>query len=264
MGDHEIILGDCLAGMRALADGSVGCVITDAPYSAHVHASCRSGLTAANRTTADAKKGMFSKRKDLAFEHIEPEQIIAVAAEAARLAIRWLLFFSDVESAHLWREAAEVAGAEYVRTMAWVKFGGAPQFTGDRPAVGFEAITLAHAPGRKHWNGGGKQGVYSCSIVLGQRGEERIHTTQKPLELMTALVRDFTDPGELILDPFAGSGTTGVACKRLGRRFLGFERDPQFHAAAVKRLENTRQQMEFAPRPAKPKQHKLDLAGGAE
>ena len=71
--------------------------------------------------------------------------------------------------------------------------------------------------------------------------------TEKPLSLMEKLIRDFTDPGDLILDPFAGSGTTGVAAIRLGRRFIGWERDPKYHAIAVKRLEDAKEQFEIFP-----------------
>jgi site-specific DNA-methyltransferase (adenine-specific) len=55
---------------------------------------------------------------------------------------------------------------------------------------------------------------------------------------MQELIRDFTDEGELILDPFAGSGTTAFAAARLGRRFVGWEKDPDIHAAAMERLAN--------------------------
>jgi len=53
---------------------------------------------------------------------------------------------------------------------------------------------------------------------------------------MLELVEAFTDPDEIVLDPFAGSGTTGVACLRLGRRFIGIERDEKYAAAATERL----------------------------
>ena len=74
---------------------------------------------------------------------------------------------------------------------------------------------------------------------------EWLHTTQKPLDLLEALGADFTDPGELVLDPFAGSGTTGVACRRLGRRFIGWERDAKYAAIAEKRIAGTREQLRF-------------------
>jgi site-specific DNA-methyltransferase (adenine-specific) len=54
---------------------------------------------------------------------------------------------------------------------------------------------------------------------------------------MLELVADFTDPGDLVLDPFCGSGTTGVACLRLGRRFIGVEKDATYAAVARERLE---------------------------
>lgn len=53
---------------------------------------------------------------------------------------------------------------------------------------------------------------------------------------MLELVSLFTDPGEIVLDAFAGSGTTGVACLRLGRRFIGIEKDPKYAAVARERL----------------------------
>ena len=77
------------------------------------------------------------------------------------------------------------------------------------------------------WNGGGKRGIYSVPTAIDRDRsglDARIHTTQKPLALMQALVRDFTDEGETILDPFAGSGTTLYAAARLGRKSIGWDR----------------------------------------
>lgn len=110
--------------------------------------------------------------------------------------------------------------------------------------MGYESIVVAHAPGKSKWNGGGKIGVYD--VLRNHNGGEPFdHPTQKPLELMERLVRDFTDPGDTIVDPFAGSGTTGVAALRLGRKFIGWERDPKYHAIAVKRLSAAREQLEL-------------------
>lgn len=75
---------------------------------------------------------------------------------------------------------------------------------------------------------------------------------------MEALVADFTDSGETVLDPFAGSGTTGVACLRLGRNFIGWEKDTWYHSAAMRRLAGTREQLGLLERPrAKAKQGTL-------
>jgi DNA modification methylase len=68
------------------------------------------------------------------------------------------------------------------------------------------------------------------------RGEGNDHATVKSTALMSWLVKLVTRPGETILDPFAGSGSTGVAALRCERRFVGVERDPHYHAIALKRL----------------------------
>jgi site-specific DNA-methyltransferase (adenine-specific) len=64
-----------------------------------------------------------------------------------------------------------------------------------------------------------------------------IHPTQKPVALFEYLIRTYTNPGDLVLDTFMGSGTTGVACMNSGRQFVGFERDPQFFRSALRRIE---------------------------
>lgn len=256
---HIIHAGDCLdpvSGLAILPDGSIDVVLTDPPYSEHVHAKGRRG--GKGRAGRGGGAAIMLERP-LGFGHLSPEVMRACAFHFARLARRWVAVFSDTESAHLWKEALEEAGLEYVRTSFWHKLGGAPQFTGDRPAVACEAITLCHPAGRKRWNGGGKQGLYSTPIA-GAEGQrtQRFHTTQKPLGLMEALVRDFTDAGETILDPFAGSGTTGVAAKRLGRNFIGWERDPDYAAIAERRIRDAREQLDLITAPvAKARQEAL-------
>jgi site-specific DNA-methyltransferase (adenine-specific) len=90
---------------------------------------------------------------------------------------------------------------------------------------------------RKRWNGGGKQGVYWHAI---ETDHGRCHPAQKPLGLLRELVADFSEPSDLVCDPYAGSGTTGIACAQLGRRFLGWERDAAMAALAQRRLAGLR------------------------
>ena len=73
-------------------------------------------------------------------------------------------------------------------------------------------------------------------VVCGERG---LHETQKPVALMRELVRDFSDPGEVICDPHAGSGTTGVAALLEGRRVILVERNPEHAATCRRRLAET-------------------------
>lgn len=65
---------------------------------------------------------------------------------------------------------------------------------------------------------------------------QRVHPTQKPLKLIREIIKDYTQNGEIILDAFMGSGTTAVACKQLGRKFIGFEISPEYCKIANKRL----------------------------
>ena len=229
----QVIHGDCREVLPTL--GQVDHVITDPPYSEHVHKAARHGAMVAEPGKG---KAAFFRNTDLGFAYLEPELRAFVSAELGRLSRRWSLVFADVEGAPGWVADLMAAGLEYVRTGAWVKVGATPQFSGDRPAAGFEAIAICHPKGRKRWNGGGRHAVWSHPIVLDRGGHpNRVHTTQKPLPLMLELVELFTDPDDLVLDPFCGSGTTGVACLRLGRRFIGIERDEKYAAVARERLE---------------------------
>jgi DNA modification methylase len=84
--------------------------------------------------------------------------------------------------------------------------------------------------------------LWECPVLNNSKTEQRIHTTQKPLRLMLDLVGDFSDEGDTVFDPFAGSGTTLVAAKRLGRRAIGIEIDEQECEKAAKRIEGEARQ----------------------
>ena len=231
-----VIEADCLDVMRGMPDRCVDHAITDPPYSKFVHRKVRS--SGRNGMPDAAEFGCNTRRSvDLGFTHLSAPVRRGSASQFSRLTRRWVATFSDVETCHLWRMSLAAAGMDYVRTAEWRRLNGAPQFTGDRPAQSFETITLAHQPGRKRWNGGGKQGVYEFAIVQNRGGKTpREHTTPKPLELMLALVEDFTDPDDLIFDGFAGSGTTGCAALRLGRRCILIEKEPKYAALCRERL----------------------------
>jgi len=77
--------------------------------------------------------------------------------------------------------------------------------------------------------------VWTINIIGGKETVE--HPTQKPLELITRIVETSSKPGAVVFDPTIGSGTTAVACKKLGRNFIGIEKEPAYVAIAEKRLE---------------------------
>lgn len=244
--DESVTLyhGDCAEIMEALE--SVDHIITDPPYSEHTHKSVRSAKMLAN--DRGGRYGSDTRRTvDLGFEHLSPELREVCATHFARLAARWVLVFSDVESDHLWRDDLTTAGLDYVRTGAWHKVGSTPQFSGDRPATAFEAITICHPKGKKRWNGGGSHAWWSVPIVLdrSRNSDARVHPTQKPLHLMEALVDQFTDPGETILDPFGGSGTTAVAAAEAGRKCILIEQDEKHAETIAHRVSNRREALDF-------------------
>ncbi|MEC4836851.1 site-specific DNA-methyltransferase [Mycobacteroides chelonae] len=226
--------GDCLDVLPTLDGAAV--VITDPPYSEHTHTSVRSRKMV--ESDRGARYGADVRRVvDLGFEPLSEELRAFCAEQFARIAARWVLVFSDVESDHLWRNDLVENGLDYVRTGAWIKLGSTPQFSGDRPATGFEAITICHPKGRKRWNGGGRHAVWSVPIVLDRgRTGARLHTTQKPDSLIRSLVDLFSEPGEVVLDPFAGSGTTLVAATYLGRKSVGVEREEKYCEIIANRL----------------------------
>lgn len=247
---HKVEHADCLEALERLVDKSstVDVVITDPPYSKKVHDCGRRGMTPnySEPTRPNAKRAQFNRTRDLGFDYLRADLRRDVSRLIARVTKRWALIFSDVEGVSDWRRDIEAAGLEYVRTCFWRKKGATPQFTGDRPASHVEAIIAFHQthpngkPKKKKWNGGGRGNVFEHPIVLNRGGKVRVHTAQKPLALMRELVELFSDPGDVICDPFAGSGSTLVAAKLLGRSSLGVESDEEHVAVARERLRKTR------------------------
>lgn len=234
-----VICSDNRTALASLPAGSVDHVFTDPPYSERTHAAA---AAAAARDLPDGnKRRVFaSQGNGFGFDHLPPEDRPRLAADFARFVKRWVLIFTDQEGVGPWHTAIEASPLDHVRIGQWVKIGATPQFTGDRPAQGCEAIEIAHAKGRKRWNGGGKHAIWTHNIAalearaLGELRPE--HITPKPVSLILELLQDFTEPGELVLDPFCGGGTTGVAAVRINRRFIGIEIDPKYAAVARERI----------------------------
>jgi site-specific DNA-methyltransferase (adenine-specific) len=223
-------MGDCLEFMQTLPDGSVDAVITDPPYEEQAHTPmCRTHASIRNHTN-DA----------LNFAPISDKIRETIAYQCARLSLGWALAFCQVEATRLWQDAMTRAGAKYFRSMAWIKPDSSPQFNGQGPAQGYECISTSWCGGGvSHWNAHGKRGVYTHCVNTNRYGG---HPTEKPLPLMIELVLDFTKPGDIILDPFMGSGTTGVAAVQLGRHFIGCEIDPAYFAIAERRIREAEKQ----------------------
>jgi hypothetical protein len=253
--------GDCRDVLPRLPDKSVDHVCCDPPYEVESH-TLRKRATWGQRRgcgpdTERRRHNPGSEKKvvgsPLDFEAMNEELRDLCGIEFARLTKRWALVFCQVEAAMVWRDAmvypetpeGAVPGMRYVRTCFWHKPSPQPQLSGDRPGSGVEAIATCHAQGGMRWNGGGGTNVFTHR----QESADAVgHPTPKPLSLMSELVGKFTDAGDTILDPFAGSGTTLVAAYRAGRKAIGVEKDPKYVALIIERLEEElRQGRLFVP-----------------
>lgn len=265
----QIYHGDCRDILPQLE--AVDHVITDPPYARDVYVrlsmpntktgSGTPGRMAAQFTGEHRKaKSMPSITKLAAGDIGSIDEILDfVAYEIARIVQRWAIVFSDAETTHRWKASLTARhfnvegeiiyeGMRYVRTGAWVKPDAMPQMSGDRPSVGFEPCTICHAQGPMRWNGGGGQALWTYYTAKGAARPE--HPCPKPEGLMRELVAQFTDAGETVLDPFAGSGTTLFAAKRLGRKAIGIEINEQYAEVAAKRLRQGALDIFGAERPA--------------
>jgi DNA modification methylase len=132
--------------------------------------------------------------------------------------------------------------AAYKRGAIWYKPNSMGQLTGDRPAAACEGVAVLHGaravrPGgvdreKMRWHGHGSYAHWACN---GTRGEPNRHPNQKPLALLVSLVRLFSDPGELIFDPFCGSGRVGEAALLCGRHYVGWDQDERWVVVARER-----------------------------
>lgn len=224
IGDATLYLGDCREILPSLA--AKGHYISDPPYeqrmqSLHAEFKLRrtDGGPQRKALTFDSVADLRAPFLDVAAEHCDG----------------WLLAFCNVEGVGEWRSAILERGLKFKTTCIWNKPDATPKLNGQGPALSYECITTTWC-GRGHarWNGGGKRGVFTHLTNSKDRHGE--HPTEKPVSLMVEIVDLFTDPHQPVIDPFMGSGTTGVACLRRHRRFIGIEKDPRFFEIACERI----------------------------
>lgn len=216
---YVIHTANCLDVLRTLPDCSVDAIITDPPYG-----------------TASPSK-VQKCGEELTSFNLEWDATLPVdwLGDAARLLVpggSLMVFTDNNQVTDLWR-ALEAVGLNPLQTVTWVKSNPPPQ-PRKNFCSGIETAIFARKPGKVHrWNGGGATvNFFECPIV----SANRLHPTQKPEQLMSWLVSLVSDPGDTILDPFSGSGTTGAVAIQLGRDFIGIEKDATFAALARDRL----------------------------
>jgi site-specific DNA-methyltransferase (adenine-specific) len=246
----ELWLGDCLEVLPTL--GPVDHIITDPPYEA----------------VMQSKWGVLSKQapsshvrhESIGFDAID-EVRDDVAAAICKASEGWSVIFCMAEGVRAWRDALEAAGAKYKRAMVWIKPDAMPQFNGQGPSVGHEMMVSAwHGKGHSRWNGGGRPGTFTFNKNTPGGSE---HPTQKPLPLLQELVQLFSFPGDLVCDPFLGSGTCGIAAVRAGRRFVGIEINEKHFDLSCRRISAALREPDLFIAPPKPAEQLALLDGAA-
>lgn len=239
----EMHLGNMLEVLPTL--GPVDHIISDPPYEDELH-------KAMGKIRRNDGREMV---QDLGFDGVNAERA-AIATACVAASTGWLILFTLAEGVRAWRDDVQAAGGKWDTTLAWVKPDASPRFNGQGAARGFEnAITAWCGKGYRSWNGGGKRGVYSHLVNHGRQGE---HPTEKPVPLMGEIIADFTQPGQLICDPFCGSGSTGVAAVKHGRGFVGIEQNERWFDLSCKRISDALKQGDmFVQRPKPAKQESM-------
>jgi site-specific DNA-methyltransferase (adenine-specific)/modification methylase len=211
MSHVRLYLGDCLEVMKTLPDNSVDAVVTDPPY----------GL---KLDTDYTRYGSATSYKQM-------------EGDAQLLDFRWLFDVGKLQvvfGANNWYwQLPRLTQAGW---LCWDKrcceaadkvFGAPFELAWCSRARFFRIYRVQH---------GGAINADGANMP-------RYHPTQKPIKLMRRIIEDLTKPGDVICDPFMGSGTTGVACVQTGRNFIGIEIDPGYFAIAKRRIEEAQMQL---------------------
>tara|TARA_R100000700_G_scaffold15268_1_gene21215 strand:+ start:97 stop:840 length:744 start_codon:yes stop_codon:yes gene_type:complete len=239
IGDCTLLHANSLDALPTI--GAVDHIVTDPPYEAIMH---RAKTGAARRIRIDGRTDI----KSLDFDCINDIRD-DVAGLIADVCDGWSLIFCTPEGVGRWADAINATTAKYKRACIWVKPDSTPQLNGQGPGMGYENVIASWCgSGYSRWNAGGKRGVYTH--LTNPKDRHGVHPTEKPLRLMKELLADFTNEGDLVCDPFMGSGTTGVACAQMGRKFVGVELNRNYFDIAVKRIGDAYKQPDFfVPQP---------------
>jgi len=245
IGGQRLILGDCLEVMPLL--GKVDAVVADPPYelSSSGPGASHFGMSLAKFDGAGYKAIVNGLKYSKLFDGFEVVQN----------PMNGFIFCSNKQVSKLMGEC-EGRGLS-TTLLVWHKTNAAPFANGVwRGDIEY----IVHYRGRgATFNGGAtdKTKVLPHPIVV-----DAAHPTVKPLPIIQRLIRNCSDVGNTILDPFMGSGTTLVACQKLGRSGIGIELDPDYFAIACKRVdEATRQPDLFVEQPKQSTQQGMDFDG---
>ena len=218
---------DCLDGLQEIPDKSVDLIVTDPPYFLSMgHAGfkdntkTKSDMMASNRAFGDLAiaKPFYQKLFQEYRRVLKDDGSFYFFTDWRGYAFYFPLINSELPVRNL---------------IVWDKRSGPGSyysFAHELVIFGTAAPKLLHAGGTNVWR------MPAFSSGAKSTNGEKVHPTQKTVEIVSKMIEDSTDPGAVVLDTFMGSGTTAVACVRTGRNFIGFELDEKYHAIALGRI----------------------------
>ncbi len=219
--------GDCLELMKGIPDGSVDMVLTDPPYGIDYQSRRK-------KNKADWKPKIIGDKEP--FTSFIPQIKRVLRSSGCVLVFtRW-----DVQQKFI--DAMEQAGLHVKSVLIWDKQIHGMGYLKRAYASRYESI-LFHSEDDFSFNGKRPQDLISVRRILPQ---SLMHPNEKPVELLETLISQCTREGGTVLDPFMGSGSTGVACVNTGRSFIGMELDPGYFETAQKRIEEAERKAQGA------------------
>ena len=240
MSNIDLYNGDCLEVMKGIPDGSVDLVLTDPPY----------GTTACKWDTVIDLELMWEQLKRI----IKPNGAIVMTASQPFTSV---LVTSNLKGfKYCWQWDKKIpSGMSYARfrpmqqtedICVFTRSGektiyNAQMILRDKPIKG-GGMSKGETTNNQNLKALKKTYTHKNPTTLIQFDKIRkgsLHPTQKPVALMEYLIKTYTNEGETVLDFTMGSGTTGVACKNLNRKFIGIELDEKYFDIAKERIENT-------------------------
>ncbi len=252
----RVLTGECIAIMEALAPASVDMVFADPPYNLQL----KGELHRPNQTRVDGVDAAWDRFASFA----EYDRFTRAWLTAARRCLKPDGTLWVIGSYHnIFRIGATLQDLGYwlLNDVIWRKTNPMPNFRGRRFTNAHETLIWAarEESSRYTFNYSGLKALNddlqmrSDWLIPLCGGPERLkrdgrkaHPTQKPEALLHRAILAATRPGDTILDPFFGTGTTGAVAKRLGRRYIGIERDPEYAHIATRRIADVREAADLA------------------
>ncbi|MDH2308062.1 site-specific DNA-methyltransferase [Methylobacterium brachiatum] len=245
----QVLVGDCISAMNALPASSVDCVFADPPYNLQLG---EAGLLRPDQSRVDAVDDDWDKFATFeAYDAFTRDWLAACRRVMKPNATLWVI--GSYHNIFRVGSALQDLGYWILNDIVWRKANPMPNFRGKRFTNAHETLIWASRSAESkgytfHYDAlkGGNEDLQMRSdwFIPLCTGEERlkdaeghkVHPTQKPEALLARTLMAATNPGDVVLDPFFGTGTTGAVAKRLGRRFIGIEREATYAKAAMERI----------------------------